>query len=390
VEGQAYSYTFTATGNPAPTFTVSSGSLPTGLSLAAATGVLSGTPSVTGTFTFVVQASNGVSPAASTPTLSIAVSAPVPNNFSISANPTSLSLVQNTSGTSTISTSVTSGSAQSVSFSIVGVPSGANASFSPGSVTAGSSSTLAVGAGNAVTGTYSLTITGTGSSATHSTSLTLTIMAPPPPPPFPIAAGTIFAQDTFAGRTVAGGWGTASDGNIWTLTGGSGSSESVSGNQGHVLGSGSMSTLVATLGTSTAADTEVVDRLTSNDYANDAGQVIFRASSSSTYYAAGLDSPVSGAEINVFRVSGATKSRVANVAFAATNGTAYWQRARITTSGGSVTIMVRVWQDGTVEPSTWNLAYTDNSPLPAGMAGARSWDGGLGWAIDHFSAGKLS
>lgn len=48
--GLSYSYIFTANGIPAPTYTIQSGTLPTGLSLNAVTGELSGTPSATGTF----------------------------------------------------------------------------------------------------------------------------------------------------------------------------------------------------------------------------------------------------------------------------------------------------------------------------------------------------
>jgi outer membrane protein assembly factor BamB len=100
------------------------------------------------------------------------------NDFSISANPTSLSLAQGASGDSTISTIVVSGSPQAVNLSISGLPSGATASFDPTSVTAGSSSTLTVNAGTAAPGTYPLTVTGTGSSATHSTPISLTITGP--------------------------------------------------------------------------------------------------------------------------------------------------------------------------------------------------------------------
>lgn len=64
--GAAYSHTFTASGFPATfTWTVSSGSLPSGLSLNASSGVLSGTPSASGAFAFTVQCANGISPAAS-------------------------------------------------------------------------------------------------------------------------------------------------------------------------------------------------------------------------------------------------------------------------------------------------------------------------------------
>jgi hypothetical protein len=72
--GTPYSYTFEAAGSPAPKFTVASGSLPPGLSLDETTGELTGEPTEAGTFTFTVKASNGVSPDAVTPTLTITVS----------------------------------------------------------------------------------------------------------------------------------------------------------------------------------------------------------------------------------------------------------------------------------------------------------------------------
>ncbi len=57
--GQSYSFTFQANGSPAPAYAVASGMLPPGLTLNAATGVLSGTPSASGTFgPIVVQAAN--------------------------------------------------------------------------------------------------------------------------------------------------------------------------------------------------------------------------------------------------------------------------------------------------------------------------------------------
>jgi hypothetical protein len=99
------------------------------------------------------------------------------NDFSISANPSSLSIAQGASGNSTVSTAVTSGSAQTVSLSVSGLPSGASASFNPTSVTAGGSSTWTVNTGSAAPGTYTLTVTGTGASATHSTAVTLTVTA---------------------------------------------------------------------------------------------------------------------------------------------------------------------------------------------------------------------
>ncbi|MGO4778844.1 putative Ig domain-containing protein, partial [Lysobacter sp. 2RAB21] len=57
--GAAYSQAFVASGGtPTYNYTVSAGALPAGLSLAGATGLLSGTPTVTGLFTFSVRATD--------------------------------------------------------------------------------------------------------------------------------------------------------------------------------------------------------------------------------------------------------------------------------------------------------------------------------------------
>lgn len=60
--GTPYEFTVTATGTPAPTYTISSGALPAGLTLNGTTGVISGTPTTPGTSTFTVTASNGTAP----------------------------------------------------------------------------------------------------------------------------------------------------------------------------------------------------------------------------------------------------------------------------------------------------------------------------------------
>jgi alpha-tubulin suppressor-like RCC1 family protein len=82
--GTAYTYTFAASGSPAPTFTVSAGALPPGLSLNAATGGLSGTPTRAGSSTFTVTATNGVSPDAVSPSITIVVSGPTTTTASAS------------------------------------------------------------------------------------------------------------------------------------------------------------------------------------------------------------------------------------------------------------------------------------------------------------------
>jgi hypothetical protein len=98
------------------------------------------------------------------------------NDFSIAANPASGSVTPGGSAASTISTAVTSGSAQSVALTASGLPTGASASFNPATVTAGSSSTLTVTTSSSTpTGSTAITVTGTGASATHTTTFTLTV-----------------------------------------------------------------------------------------------------------------------------------------------------------------------------------------------------------------------
>lgn len=64
--GSAFaSYTFQASGNTPMSYSVSSGALPAGLNLNSSSGVLSGTPTAGGTFSFSVTATNGVGTAVS-------------------------------------------------------------------------------------------------------------------------------------------------------------------------------------------------------------------------------------------------------------------------------------------------------------------------------------
>jgi hypothetical protein len=98
------------------------------------------------------------------------------NDFSLAVSPTSGTVTAGGSATATVSTSVVSGSAESVSLTASGLPSGATASFSPSSVTAGGSSTLTLAtSASTPAGTYPITITGTAASATHSASYSLTV-----------------------------------------------------------------------------------------------------------------------------------------------------------------------------------------------------------------------
>ncbi len=92
--GESYSFTYTAAtpaGEPTATFALSSGSLPPGVTLDPTTGVLSGTPTTAGTFSFVVQTQNVANATlAPSTTVTVAAAAQVPTVSAISptAGPT--------------------------------------------------------------------------------------------------------------------------------------------------------------------------------------------------------------------------------------------------------------------------------------------------------------
>ena len=171
--GSAGTVSLTTSGAPTGmTATVSPTSVTAGSSSTLTVSV--GSTVATGTYTITVTGTEGSN--VHSTAVSVTVTAPATNDFSISASPTSLSIAQGGNGTSTISTAVTSGSAGTVSLTTSVSPSGPTASVSPTSVTAGGSSTLTVSVGSSVaTGAYTVTVTGTEGSAVHSATVTVTV-----------------------------------------------------------------------------------------------------------------------------------------------------------------------------------------------------------------------
>jgi len=105
---------------------------------------------------------------------------PTAADFTIAAAPSALSVVQGTSSTSTISTSISGSFNSAISLSASGLPAGASASFSPSSIAApgsGSSTATIITSATTPAGTYPVTITGSGGGTTHTASITLTVTA---------------------------------------------------------------------------------------------------------------------------------------------------------------------------------------------------------------------
>jgi Protein of unknown function (DUF1573)/Abnormal spindle-like microcephaly-assoc'd, ASPM-SPD-2-Hydin len=99
--------------------------------------------------------------------------------FTLSANPSSLSIVQGAQATSTITINPLNGFGGSVTLSASNLPSGVTAAFNPNPTTTTSTMTLTAAA-NATLGTSTITIMGTSGSLTPTTSMNVTVTASGP------------------------------------------------------------------------------------------------------------------------------------------------------------------------------------------------------------------
>jgi hypothetical protein len=101
--------------------------------------------------------------------------------FGLTASPTSVSVVQGSSGKSTITSTVTNGFDSGISLSATGQPTGVTVTFSPTSITGAGTSTMTIAVGSStVTGTYSIRVTGTSGSITEIVTVSLAVTKAPP------------------------------------------------------------------------------------------------------------------------------------------------------------------------------------------------------------------
>ncbi len=122
-------------------------------------------------------------------------------SFTLAAAPNAVSVVQGTSGASTITITPQNGFSGNVTFSASGLPSGVNASFAPNP---GQSSTVLTitASATASSGTFSVTVAGTSGSLTATTTVGVTVV---PSADFGLSAATgslSIAQGTGATTTI--------------------------------------------------------------------------------------------------------------------------------------------------------------------------------------------
>ena len=169
VGGFTGSVTLAASGLPSGV-TASFGTNPTtGTSLLTLTASATAT---TGSSTVTITGTSG-SLTAST-TIALTVNAKVTQGFTLSASPSSLTIAQGSSGTSTITVTDVGGFTGSVTLAASGLPSGVTASFGTNPTTGSSVLTLAASS-SATTGSSTVTITGTSGTLTATTTIALTV-----------------------------------------------------------------------------------------------------------------------------------------------------------------------------------------------------------------------
>jgi hypothetical protein len=148
--GTSYSAMLTASGGTVPyRYSVTSGALPSGITLSAS-GVLAGTPAASGTFNFTVMATDSSAapgPYSGTASYSLLVNtAAAPLDFTFTdAGTAAYTAVPGAMATYNFALAPLNGSYPGpVTFSVTGLPTGATASFMPGSVAVGGGATPVV------------------------------------------------------------------------------------------------------------------------------------------------------------------------------------------------------------------------------------------------------
>lgn len=180
--GTSYTVTVTPSGGFTGTVSFSVGGLPSGATASfnpasvntsgsSTMSVTTSTTTPTGSYPLTITGSSGALTRTTSVTLVVANASA---DFSLSATPSSRTVLRGSSTTYTVTVTPSGGFNGTVSFNVSGLPSGASASFSPPTVTASGSTTMTVTTSN-TRGTFPLTITGTSGTLQRTTSVSLTV-----------------------------------------------------------------------------------------------------------------------------------------------------------------------------------------------------------------------
>jgi hypothetical protein len=179
-----------------------------------------------------------------------------------------------------------------------------------------------------------------------------------------------WGYDAFGRSVAAGGWGTATDGQAWTLSGGVASTErQVNGSRGVVTLTSTPTSVRNQLLPGAVADCEVRCRMSVSAVATGAAltpAVVLRWTSATDYYLARVHFGLSGAmQVSVARVTTQVGS-AATLPYTYAASDEFEVRVRLT---GDL-VQVRVWPVGALEPAVWHSEQTVvTTPIAAGQVG---------------------
>jgi hypothetical protein len=206
-QGTSYSKSLLATGGTTPyTWSISSGSLPAGLSLAASTGLISGTPTANGTFNFTATVTDSSSPAQTAST-----------SISLVIAPPALVI------TTTSLPSGTQGTSYAKSLAATGGTTPYNWSITSGSLPAGltlAASTGLVSGTPTANGSFPITVAvKDASTPAQTTSATISFVIAAPPISITTTSLPSATQGTSYSKSLTATGGTAPF--VWSITSGS-------------------------------------------------------------------------------------------------------------------------------------------------------------------------
>jgi subtilisin family serine protease len=179
--GTTYTVTVTPSGGFTGAVTLSASGLPAAATAtfspnpttgASTMTVTTGSTTPTGSYPLTITGTSGTS---HTATVTLVVTAPGTQNFTLSASPSSRTISRGARTTYTVTITRSGGFTGSVSLAIGGLPAGATGTFSPNPATAGSSTLTVTTTGSTPAGSFPLTITGTGAGLTRTAPVTLVI-----------------------------------------------------------------------------------------------------------------------------------------------------------------------------------------------------------------------